>query len=71
MVGNESQKDSACSPTLQTLSGEVLFVQLYGHPNRTEPLVHQLDFDLCQLTETEAEKVYNFPNNETQSEILQ
>nr|XP_029720569.1 lysosomal alpha-glucosidase-like isoform X2 [Aedes albopictus] len=71
MVGNESLKDSACSPTHRTLSGEVLFVQLYGHPNRTEPLVQQLDFDLCQLTEMEAEKVYNFPNNETQSEILQ
>ncbi|XP_053690769.1 lysosomal alpha-glucosidase-like [Sabethes cyaneus] len=54
--------EMACSSTAKTLSGEISFVQLYGHPNRTEPLVEQLSFDLCQLETGELEKVYRFPN---------
>ncbi|XP_065094866.1 lysosomal alpha-glucosidase-like [Ochlerotatus camptorhynchus] len=66
---SESLKSLACSPAEKSLSGEVLFVQLYGHPNRTDPLVEQLNFDLCQLTATEMESVYRFENNDREVEV--
>lgn len=66
---NESLKNMACSPAGKSLSGEVLFVQLYGHPNRTEPLVEQLDYDLCQKLTTDAYSVYRFANNDREGKI--
>ncbi|XP_062554913.1 neutral alpha-glucosidase C-like isoform X2 [Armigeres subalbatus] len=63
IVETESLKDLACSSEQRSFSGEVLFIQLYGHPNRTIPISENLNFDLCQLTEITPETVYIFPNN--------
>lgn len=62
----EPPKALLCSSTEKIFSGEVLFVQLYGHPNRTEALVEQLGFDVCQMTTTVKE--FTFPNNDLEGE---
>ncbi|XP_058817765.1 lysosomal alpha-glucosidase-like [Topomyia yanbarensis] len=61
-VSDVSLTESACSTTRRSLSGEVVYVQLYGHPNRTEPLVEVLNFDICKLESDEFEKIYIFTN---------
>ncbi|XP_055544817.1 lysosomal alpha-glucosidase-like [Wyeomyia smithii] len=63
--------EMACSSTAKTLSGEIGSIQLYGHPNRTEPLVEQLGFDLCQLVESdELSKIYRFPNTNRNEAVI-
>ncbi|XP_055638248.1 lysosomal alpha-glucosidase-like [Toxorhynchites rutilus septentrionalis] len=61
-VSSDKFYDMACSPTDRSLSAEISYVQLYGHPNNTETIAERIDFDMCRMDVGEYEKVYQFPN---------
>ncbi|XP_058455187.1 lysosomal alpha-glucosidase-like isoform X2 [Malaya genurostris] len=52
----------ACSASDKTLSGDVTYIQLYGHPNNSEPLVQDLNYDICEFGMNEEERIYHFTN---------